>query len=1146
MARVQGTEPAHMELNQSSRILEDLLKRLREVRSKQLKADGFANALLFGSGILASGAVFALFEILSQSRSSVRTGLVALYGAILFVLLLLFIARPLLRLLGILPSASDEETARHVGDRFPEIRDKLLNALQLAQRYSANTALYSGELIDASLEGFAQIIRPLDFTNSVDRSQVARSGKWFTLVGVSCVWLWIAFPSSLPNSLYRMLHYGREFIPPPQFVFEVTPGNKEVVKDENVEITVKAIPTVQVIAMPEVQLLRRVTGQESFEETALRPDSSGLFHGVFSNIRASTEYFAQSSGVESDRYKLLVLDRPVIRSLRVRLEYPSYTKLPSRIQDEFVGDITALAGTRVKVAGASNKSLRNGTIVMGDSPALPLTIRGEEFSASFPVTRDQLYSVSVTDEEKLSNLNPIQYRIKIIPDEVPTVAIEEPGRNIDLAGDQSLNLRIHAADDFGFTRLQLGYRLAKSRYEEGAKTYTYTQISLRGTNQQELQILYPWDLSKLHLVPEDVVEYFAEVYDNDVVKGPKSARSAVYLIRLPSLEEVFSDLDKGHEQSLNELSEALEKAKKLKEDVELINQDLKKNKDIDWQKQKKMEEIKKQYDDVQKNLENVQAKLDQMTQQMQQQNVLSKETMEKYLELQQLFEQINSTELQQALKQMQQSMQNVSKEQLQQALQKMTFSEERFRESIERTLNLLKRIQIEQKLDEVKKRAQELEKLQKDLKEDNSGDAQKQQEAASKQEDLAKKESEMEKESAGLQQRMEEFFTEMPADKLQKLNEQLQQQQLSKTMSQAAQQMKQGQRQQAQQLQSQAGQQLQQFSEQLDALQQEMLQQQMQHIMNEMRKATGNLLELSKREEELKQQSLDAPPNSSQLRQNAQDQQRVMQDLDNVVDGLSELSKKSFVVTPGMGKALGEALARMQNAMRGLDVRSGTMASQEQGAAMASLNRAAMQVQQALQAMMQQGQGGGMGGLMQQLQMMAGQQMSLNTQTQQMGQGMSEQQAAEAARLSVEQEAIRKSVDQLNKEAQASGEQQRMLGDLQKIAEEMKEVVQNLAQNNVSPETVRKQERILSRLLDASKSVRERDFEKKRKAQTGTQIARKSPGEINPNALDRRNRLRDDLLKALEQKYSKDYQELIRKYFEELEKLEKVGQKTEE
>ena len=94
----------------------------------------------------------------------------------------------------------------------------------------------------------------------------------------------------------------------------------------------------------------------------------------------------------------------------------------------------------------------------------------------------------------------------------------------------------------------------------------------------------------------------------------------------------------------------------------------------------------------------------------------------------------------------------------------------------------------------------------------------------------------------------------------------------------------------------------------------------------------------------------------------------------------------------------------MNNAMHALDMRNGSAASQEQGQAMAALNRAAMQVQNALQAM-RQGGSSGAGSLMQQLQRMAGQQLSINMQTQQMG-GMSQQQAAEAARLAKEQGAI--------------------------------------------------------------------------------------------------------------------------------------------
>ena len=92
------------------------------------------------------------------------------------------------------------------------------------------------------------------------------------------------------------------------------------------------------------------------------------------------------------------------------------------------------------------------SIQFGNNTKLPLTIHGEKFSALFSVLTDNSYHISVVDKEGLSNSEPIQYQIKALPDEYPTIAIIEPGRNIDIAGDQSLNLLLQAKDDFGFSR----------------------------------------------------------------------------------------------------------------------------------------------------------------------------------------------------------------------------------------------------------------------------------------------------------------------------------------------------------------------------------------------------------------------------------------------------------------------------------------------------------------------------------------------------------------------------------------------------------------------------------------------------------------------------------------------------------------------
>ena len=181
-----------------------------------------------------------------------------------------------------------------------------------------------------------------------------------------------------------------------------------------------------------------------------------------------------------------------------------------------------------------------------------------------------------------------------------------------------------------------------------------------------------------------------------------------------------------------------------------------------------------------------------------------------------------------------------------------------------------------------------------------------------------------------------------------------------------------------------------------------------------------------------------------------------------------------------------------------------------------------------------------MAGLMQRLQRMAGQQQGINDGTKNIG-GMTPEQAAAMGRLAAEQGAVRKSLEQLAREAAVSGELSKMLGDFNRLAQEMREVQTDLAGGSVDPETVRKQERILSRLLDAQRSARERDFEKERKATTGVSTRRPGPGTIDLPTQEGRNRLRRDLQKAAEEGYALEYQDLIRRYFEVLEQYENKG-----
>jgi len=172
---------------------------------------------------------------------------------------------------------------------------------------------------------------------------------------------------------------------------------------------------------------------------------------------------------------------------------------------------------------------------------------------------------------------------------------------------------------------------------------------------------------------------------------------------------------------------------------------------------------------------------------------------------------------------------------------------------------------------------------------------------------------------------------------------------------------------------------------------------------------------------------------------------------------------------------------------------------------------------------------------MQKLQDMAAQQQAINQAMQGMENSgsMSPEQQAQAERLSQQQGNAKKTMDELAKEQKEfSGGKRKPLGNLEKIAQEMEEVVRDIKSGQITPETRKKQERILSRLLDATKSITERDFEKKREARSGEDIFRQSPNALDMSTQEGKSRGLQEFLRSIQKGYTKDYELLIKQYFE--------------
>ncbi|MCL5030362.1 MAG: hypothetical protein M1480_15230 [Bacteroidetes bacterium] len=1111
----------------------DKLERLVKKEYALIASLGIQRSLLMGVLVFT---FLTLLEMFAHFSSGIRTAIFFSFIILFAGFIFNFFIIPALKYFKIFRRTDYYKTASKVGNHFPDLKDDLLNSMQLVSQ-EKNEAKYSKSLVDAAFYNVYAKVKSIDFSHVVSFKKAKALLLYSVGTILSCIIL-LAFVPGLKAATFRLVNYNHEFIPPPKFVFEVEPGNSKVTKGDNLNITVKVHGKIS----NEVFLAVKNNDETSFTRQQLAADSLGDYHFLMPAVRTSFKYFAASENIKSDVYEIEVIDRPIIKTMDLTVTSPAYSKIP-QVQQKDNGNVTALLGSVVELKISSTKNLKKAKIEFSDTTKKELEVAGTQAHGNFIIRKDNDYKIILTDENNNQNLSPINYSIKALYDAYPTIDIIAPNQNTSLANDNRLPLVSKISDDYGFTKLLLHYRLSSSKYEKTQDDFKSIEISIN-KNVTDEEVSYIWNLSDMNLAAEDVVTYYLEVFDNDYVGGPKSTKSSTFTIRVPSLDEILNKSDNVQNQSEKDLQDTFKEAQELKQKINDISQELKQDKkDISWQEKQKIEQTMDQFKKLQDKVKDISKNLEKMQNNLQQNNLLSKETLQKYMELQKLFDEMSNDEMKKAMEQLKNVLQQLDRKMTQDAMESMKFNEEQFRQTVERTMNLLKRIQIEQKVDDLLKRTDEITKQQNDVQQKtknmNSPNQQEKNQLSEKQKDITNDLDKYSKDLDDLSKKLDEL-KDMPKDQLEKMRQEFQKQMNDKLSQNASQQIQQNQMQQAQQNQSQISQNMGDMKKQMQQFQQSISQQSQMQAFKDMMKITDNLITLSKQQEALKNQSQNLDPNSSEFNKNAEQQSNVQRNLDKVMQQMSSLSQKTFAVTPEMGKALGDAQNQMNKSMEGLQNRNSNQAALSQNQAMKSLNEAADMMKNSMEQMMKGGGQGGMMSLMQQLQQMAGQQMNLNNLTQMLQQAMkgqlTMQQQAELQRLGQQQDIIRKSLEQMNKEAMRSGESKKIPADLNQIAQKMEEVVKNMSSNQLDEKTVQEQEHILSRLLDAQRSVNERDYENKRKSEAGKDVVRQSPADLNLDSQNAKNKIRDELNKAVQEGYTKDYENLIRKYYEAIQK----------
>ncbi len=1201
-------------------LYQELITRLSRLRRKRESVALWSGVWSSLAAIVVLATLAIAAEMLGHFDIPMRTWMFWSGITLAVAAILAFVGPPLLVRLGIRKRATDDELATAVGRHYPNVSDRLVNTLQLARPlFAESTDLFgSPRFALAAFQNTYSEVRSVDFNAIVDDRPLKRSIVLFLVSLVLGSAFFVGAGSEMSAAANRLSHFRTFYQKPAPFTFFVFPGNRRVMRGDSVIVTVATRGE----QLSNVSFRVRQEGEKEFETIALKAtplDSSFIrqgFHTGFTyTYRAMhpAEYYAEARDIESQRYNISVLDHPIIRSLKVEVDPPAYTHQKVIQLTENIGDIAGVAGTKGVFQVIASSPLRSAFVVFhkldtaqdsihnprNPTPdsRYPLSITDSIATGSVTFLQSGIYHIDLLDRDSVASEHPIEYTVAITRDAPPQIVLVEPGGRADLPSDMRLDMLARIHDDYGFSRMRLGYRISKSKYLKVDTAYTWLPVPLSNYNVQDLEVPYIWNLTPLSVGPEDEVSYVMEVSDNDAVTGPKSTRTPEYTIRVPSVEEIFKRADEQANKAQRDMNEIKQDAADLQKRVnealsemqQMKSSDLAKQSQ-DFSKQKDVQQMLERQKQLNDRIDQVAKDLQEMTNSMDQQNALSPETMQKYEELQNLFKQIDSPELKKAMQDLQNAMQkNVDPKKLQEAMQNMKLNEDQFRKSIERTANILKKIQTEQKIDELMKNASELAKQEQQSADsarsrmDQGKPMTPEQKAAEarKQQDAQKQLDRMREQMKDAAQEMKKLPENMQApEEMKQAAEALSDESTDKDMQDAEHSMQNGDQQKGAQSSQSAAQKMKNAQRKLASLKRKMSENEKQRTMREMKQIRDELNRLSQSEEQIKNQTRDAQPNSNVFRDLAEQQSQKKDELGQTASKAMQLAQKSTEITPEMGREMGKAFAEMQKAQDAMTDRNQPGAQQNSQSAMSSLNKASNAFQQALQKMAKNGQSGssGSGGegtegesgsgsegdngdmpgegqgtgsalqqFINQINKLAQQQQALNDQMQAMASGKEGgsqsaqkelmRQQAQLSKLAAQQQAVKKSIEQMADEQRQAGTGIHQSADeLRKIADEMQQTIGDMKSNGVKPETIQRQERILSRLLQAEHSVHERDKDEERESKPGQDIVRESPRDLNIASPQAQKELQDEILHAQENGYTPDYNALIRKYFQELEK----------
>jgi len=1040
-----------------------------------------------------------------------------------------FVAIPLFKLLSIGKQLSHEEAANIVGKHFKEVKDKLLNTLQLNDMAAVPGAKKS--LIEASIDQKIAELKPVPFSAAVDFSENKKYLKYILPPVAVIVVLLFAAPSILTDSTERLVKYNKETILEAPYSISIL--NEALSVPENQDFTIQVSVDGDVI--PDKIYLVQNGSQFKLSKT-----DKTSFSYTFRDVRGNQEFKFYGDGYYSEGYVLEAIPVPGLLQFDVALDFPAYTGMSDE-KLRNTGDLTVPEGTMASWL-FDTKNAESLNVHFGDSTLIAVKKGPSKFGFESRLSNNLGYTV-MPKNNTLGLGDSISYSIRVIKDRLPAISLEEESDSISR---KHIYFNGEVSDDYGFRALSFNYSFVKSENPERALNEPIkTSLPITKSNTSD-RFYHHWDLSELDIKAGEEINYYFEVWDNDAVNGSKASRTGTKVFKAPTIDELNQEEEAKNDEIKDDLEKGIKQAKDLQKELDELRKDILNKENLNWKDKKKVEELLDKQKQLQESVDKIKQQNEDKNQSKSEFKPPNESLLEKQQQLQKLFDELMTDEMKQMYEELQKLMDEMNKDQIQEQLKEMDMSSEDMEKELDRALEQFKQMEWEQKMEETIDKLEELAEKQEELAEESEN-------PDSDSEELKEKQDELNKEFDKLKEEL---------DKLEKMNEELEnpntmldnedkQESIEQEMKESSEQLDKKKKSKASESQENAAEQMKEMAQEMQLAMESGESESQEEDLDALRALLENIITLSFDQETLMDNFKKIDRTDPKYVQYGQEQRKLKDDSKMVEDSLFALSKRIIQIEPIVLREMRSINEHMDEALEQVGERQTPVVTENQQYVMTSFNNLALLLDEALQQMQEQmankqpGTGncekpGGKGSkpsagdikkmqdaLSKQLEQMKGQMgKGKDGKPNRPMPGMSQQ----IAEMAAKQAAIRKEVERMSQDLNEDGSKSG--NGLKEIAKEMEELEKDLVNMRIDEMSIRRQQDILTRLLKAENAEREREMDDKRKSNEAREEIISNPLRYSEYKEKKEKEL--ELLKTVPPNLKPYYKGKVNEYFNKL------------